>query len=181
MSPFTSIKSSSSRTAVISFVFFSTQISPNVSWFSATNALTTWYARCLSFPLPQIVFSSIATVPRLFLSTDIQFIRHDEGSDGFSFSNTYLNVSLSGIPFGSSRNVARYFWRLLPNTSISTKSSPPHMMVHSSMIIISSSLFRIFPYPVLLGSLMFFISSFEFSIFASLFYHFFWKLNAVAV
>ena len=93
-----------------------------------------------------------------------------------------LNVSLSGIPFGSSRNYPRYSWRLLPNASISAKSSPPHITVHNPMIIISSSLCRIFPYPVLLGSLIFFIPIFNSSIFIFPIIHLFCeKVNAVAV
>lgn len=120
-------------------------------------------------------FPSIAITFLLYLSTDIQFIRHDESFVGLIFSNTRLNVSLSGIPLGSSRNVAKYFLRLLPNASISTKSSPPHITVHNPMIIMSSSLCRIFPYLVLLGSLIFLISFFNSSIFISIFYKIFKK------
>lgn len=53
-------------------------------------------------------------IPKLFDTYDYslisatQFVRHDESSDGLSFSKTRLNVSLSGIPFGSSGNFARY-------------------------------------------------------------------------
>ena len=67
---------------------------------------------------------------------------------------------------------AIYSWWLLPNASISAKSSPPQMIVHKPMI---SSLCRIFPYLVLLGSWIFLISSFSSSIFISLFYYFFQK------
>ena len=115
-----------------------------------------------------MVLPSIATTLRFSRSVDTQFIKHDESSDGLIFSNTRLNVSLSGIPFGSSRNFAKFSLRLLPNSSISTKSSPPHITVHNPMIIISSSLCRIFPYPVLRGSFIFVISSFNFSISMSL-------------
>ena len=109
-------------------------------------------------------------MPVMSLSVDIQFSRHDESPDGVILSNTSLNVSLSGIPLGNSKNSAKYSWRLLTDSSISTKSSPPHIIVHNPMMMISSSLCMIFPYLVLRGSLIFFISFFNVFIFKSLFY-----------
>ena len=59
--------------------------------------------------------------------------------------------------------------------TLSAKYSPPQMIVHRPMIMISSSLCRIFPYLVLLDSWIFLIFSFSSSIFISLLYYFFQK------
>lgn len=51
----------------ISLGFSSTANCPSEIWFSATQELTTWYALCSLFPLPQMVLLSMATVlPSVF-------------------------------------------------------------------------------------------------------------------
>lgn len=73
-------------------------------------------------------------------------------ASGLIRSNTRRNVSLSGIPFGNVRNCLNHSSLSFPNSSISWKSSPLQIMVHSPITIISSSLCRIFPRSVLRGS-----------------------------
>ncbi len=94
---------------MISLLFSSTVISPSVIWFSSTNAETTWYALCSAFPLPQIVLPSIAITPHFSLSIPSQSYSALESSAGLIRSNTRRNVSLSGMPFGRSRNVFSHF------------------------------------------------------------------------
>lgn len=85
---------------------------------------------------------------RLFAS---QSYRHSDNASGFKRSNNLRNVSLSGIPFGNSRNCLNHVSRSFPKSSISSKSSPLSISVHSSIIMISSSLCRMFPRSVRRG------------------------------
>ena len=79
------------------------------------------------------------------------------------------------MPFGSTRKLRKNSSRSLPNSSISAKSSPPHITVHSPITMISSSLCLMFPYLVLLGSVRCESLSVSFCIFIPIFYHIFVK------
>ena len=145
-------ESKSSGTAVISLDFSSVTISLSTSWFSAANALTTWFALWLSPLLPQMVFPSTAITEPSLRWYPNQSYRHSDSASGLILSNTLRNVSLSGIPWGSSRNFPSQSSLSLPNSSISGKYSPPHTTVHSPMIMMYSSLCRIWPPFVRRGS-----------------------------
>ena len=110
--PSTSMRSSSLGTAVISYVFLYCQL-PKVIRLSAANALMTWYALCCVFLLPHIVFSSTATTLRFWCAIDSQFVMYDESSDRLSFSNTLLNVSLSGMPGRKFKKFRKIFFAAL--------------------------------------------------------------------
>ena len=168
---FISNSSRSSGTAVISLDFSSVTISPKVTWFSATKALTTWYALWLWFPLPQIVLPSTAITLPSFRLLASQSYRLSASILGFNRSKIRRNVSLSGIPFGSSRKFLSHSSRSLPKSSISEKSLPLHTRVHNPIIKMSSNLCSTWPRSVLLGSSTFSSAVFNLSISIPLFYH----------
>ena len=96
-----------------------------------------------------------------------QSYRYSESASGFNCSKTPRNVSLSGISFGSSRNWLNTSYLCIPNSSISAKSSPSQIRVHSPIMMISSSLWRIFSRSVPPGIFHFHQSRFQFFYFHS--------------
>jgi hypothetical protein len=75
-----------------------------------------------------------------------------------------------------------YYLQLLPDSPIPSKYFSQQIIVHIPIIIISSSLWQIFPYVIRLGSVIFLISSFNFFISILFILSFlFKKVNTVAL
>ena len=144
MLPVISSHSNNSGMAVISLDFSVTLVCPNTRWFSQAQALTIWIAALFELRslLRRTRLPSIAiTFP--FVKEDkslTQLAKHWPNCLLSMAAKTFPRVSWEGIPCFSPNNFVNQSSFALPNSSIATQLSAPHITAQMVIKNMSSSL-----------------------------------------